>query len=120
MLDPDGWGATNATIYEWRQYLKRQLLIQRRYRSDLSGKLLHGGCDMHEGFVIRSDVPKNIWWQYKIFHPYNSFLLLPEEHRVQAPSREQCIEIAYARYGKENVLKWYYSLPFKVFPKHWE
>jgi len=115
-LDPrDHAWVSNDTIYEWRKHLKLQLLEQRRYMSDYSGKyLIH--VDMHEGILTRANVPKGVWWHYYIFHPYNCFLLLPEEHRFCAPSRQWCIQKAYDRYGRDNVKEWYDSLPFKSRP----
>lgn len=100
----------------FRAFLKNELLERRHYQSDLSGKWLYGGCEMHEGILTRANVPRGIWWHYMIFHEFNCFLLLPEEHRPFPPSREWCIEKAYERYGREAVKAWYYSLPFKSFP----
>jgi hypothetical protein len=116
-LDPLNYDwASNATTYEWRKFLKETLLIERKYKSDLSGRLLYNTCHMHEGILQRSVVPKNLWWQILIFHPYNSFLLLPEEHIPCPPSRAWCAVNAFERYGKEAVVDWFYSLPFKRFP----
>ena len=106
----------NNTIYKWRRYLKAELLRQRHFRSDWSGKSLLAGCHMHEGIITRATVPKSVRWHFLIYHPYNSILLLPEEHSPQPPSREWCIEKAYERYGEVFVKEWFYGLPFKVIP----
>ena len=102
-------------MYEWRQFLKKSLLEERKYKSDLSGKYLKG-CHMHEGIISRAVVPKSIKWQYLIFHPYNCFLLLPEEHIPNPPSREWSIEKSFEYYGEESVKNWFYGLPWKVIP----
>lgn len=114
-LDPRDHGITNDDIYEWRTYLRHRLLIQRNNLSDWSGEYLTQ-VHMHEGILTRANVPRNVKWHIHIFHPYNCFLLLPEEHIPCPPSREWCIQKAYDRYGVENVRDWYYSLPFKVYP----
>lgn len=101
-----------ASLYEWRQFLKKELLRKRKYRSDFSGKPLRQR-HMHEGILTRANVPKNISWHIKIYHEYNCFLLLPEEHIPQPPSREWCILRSYELYGKDAVIEWYYSLPWK-------
>lgn len=116
VLNPDDWGVDNSQIFTWRQLLKLKLLEKRKFKSDWSGKIITCGCDLHEGILTRANVPKSIWWQYKIFHEYNCFLLLPHEHTPQPPSREWAIQKAYAYYGRDVVRDWYYSLPFKVFP----
>lgn len=105
----------NHSIFEWRNHLKLWLLKERNYKSDLSGKHLFT-VEVHEGILTRANVPKNVWWQYFIFHPYNCFLLLPSEHRPQPPNREWCIQSAYARYGRDAVKSWYESLPFRARP----
>ena len=101
-----------TAVYEWRQFLKKELLKKRKYRSDLSGKPLTQ-CHMHEGILTRANVPKSIWWHVLIYHEINCFLLLPEEHIPQPPSREWCIQKAYDRYGSEVVQEWFYNLPWK-------
>lgn len=117
-LDPVDHGITNATMSDWRRYLKTELLKQRKYRSDYSGKLItdESGVELHEGIVTRANVPKGVSWHYLIFHPVNCFLLLPEEHRPTAPSRDWAIQRAYRRYGRDYVRSWYYGLPWKVKP----
>lgn len=115
-LDPRLHGVTNAGIYEWRQQLKQLLAIERGYKSDWSGESLYFNCEMHEGIITRGMANKSLEWHFAIFHPYNSFLLLAEEHRPAPPSRKWCIQNAVQRYGADNVVEWFYSLPFKVFP----
>jgi hypothetical protein len=115
-LDPrDHVWVDNDHIFEWRQYLKQELLQQRRYLSDYSGKYLTT-CEMHEGLITRANVPKNVWWQIFIYHPYNCFLLLPEEHRLHGHEREWAVKKSYERYGRNAVVLWFESLPFKVRP----
>lgn len=114
-LDPADYNLSNTNIHSWRQFLKQQLLIQRNYKSDFSGRQIYDSVEMHEGIVTRAVVPKSIWWQYLIFHPYNCFLLLPEEHHP-APSKEWAISKAYSLYGREAVREWFDSLPFKKKP----
>lgn len=107
----------NGNIRVWREQLKRTLLIERDYRSDWSGvSFMYAGCHLHEGIITRATVPASISWHYLIFHPYNSVLLLPDEHIPLPPSREWCIRHAYDLYGRDAVLTWYYALPFKAFP----
>lgn len=127
-LDPrDHKWVDNSSIFSWRQYLKSELLRQRGYVSDYSGKPITSmtGCHMHEGFVTRANVTKSakgmvdgeyIKWQFLIFHPFNSLLLLPEEHIPSPPSRTWCIQWAYNNYGHDVVVEWYKSLPFTVRP----
>jgi hypothetical protein len=105
----------NSNISKWRELLKEELLKKRKFKSDLSGQELYE-CHMHEGILTRANVPSCIKWSWMIFHEYNSFLLLPNEHIPNPPSREWCIERSFSLYGKDNVLEWYYSLPFKSFP----
>lgn len=114
-LDPRLHWHLHNNIYSWRLFLKKQLLKERKGLSDLSGQRLWA-CEMHEGILSRANVPKSIWWHYYIYHPYNCFLLLPEEHRPHSPSREWAIHKAFERYGKEKVVRWFNGLPFKVKP----
>lgn len=107
----------NKNYSKWRAELKRALLIERNYRSDLSGKsLIYEGCHLHEGIVTRATVPRGIWWSYQIYHPCNCFLLTPDEHIPNPPSREWCIEKAYALYGIDLVRDWFHNLPWKSIP----
>lgn len=120
LLDPRLYpGISNKTIYQWRQFLKENLLKQRQYKSDLSGKALYKGCDVHEGIITRGMVNKSVKWHYFIFHPINCFLLLPDEHSPIPPTKDKCYELACHRYGKEYVLEWLDSLPFKCKPRNW-
>lgn len=50
----------NSTIFSWRQFLKQELLRERGYKSDYSGKPITPltGCHMHEGIVTRANVTK--------------------------------------------------------------
>lgn len=115
-----GW-MSNEYTYEWRQLLKKYLLIERGWKSDLSDMSVSDrtGCHVHEAIASRAVVPKSLWWQYKIFHPYNCLLLLPEEHIPMPPSREQAIEILAARYGIDSIREWWYNeLNWKVVPFH--
>jgi len=116
ILDPTLYKVSNENIYEWRTFLKLELLKKRKFRSDLSGKSLVGNCDMHEGILTRANVPKSIDWSWQIYHEFNCFLLLREEHIPLPPDREWCIQKAYQLYGKREVRDWYYELPFKIFP----
>lgn len=117
MIIPEDYPwVSNQTIYEWRQLLKLELLNERQWRSDFSGKPLKGQCDMHEGIISRAVVPKSVEWHFRIFHPYNCFLLLPEEHRYSPPSRAWAISRAFERYGEETIREWFYSLPWKSVP----
>ncbi len=104
--------------YEWRQYLKSELLKRRGYRSDMSGLPItrSTGCEMHEGILTRANVPKGIRWHRQIYHEYNCFLLFTEEHIPCPPSRQFCIDRSYYLYGREAVRDWFYSLPFKALP----
>jgi len=114
---PDSISNENFSV--WRDTLKRALLQERNYRSDLSGKLLiYNGCHLHEGIVSRATVPRGIWWHYRIFHSCNSILLLPDEHIPQPPSREWCVGKLYEYYGRDAVRDWFYSLPWKAIPFH--
>lgn len=108
----------NSQIYAWRTLLKKHLLTERNLKSDLSGRRISNstGVHMHEGIISRAVVPKSVWWHYLIYHSYNSFLLLPEEHIPNPPSKQWAIEQAFARYGQENVCDWFYSLPWKAIP----
>jgi hypothetical protein len=114
-LDPADHGVTNNTLPAWRAVLKQELLKRRQYRSDFSGRLItyESGCEMHEGILSRAAVPKSVDWHWMIMSPYNCFLLLPEEHRPSPPSKEWAISKAYALYGRENVRRWFYGLPWK-------
>ena len=114
-LDPSCYGIKDVTA--WRKYLKEELLEKRNYKSDFSGKKL-SSCHMHEGILTRANVPKSLKWHILIYHEYNCFLLLEEEHIPFPPSREWCIEKSYELYGRDKVRFWYYHLPFKVFPFH--
>ena len=115
-LDPRSFSEYNHnnSITEWRRFLKLSLLKERKYRSDLTGRSVGDACEMHEGILPRVVVPKSIWWHFMIFHPYNCFLLRPEEHRPSPPNRELCYKLACERYGKPVVDAWIDSLPFKA------
>lgn len=119
-LSPDTYvlKIDNNTLGIWREYLKRELLFRRRYRSDWSGKLitLQTGCHLHEAILSRAVVPKSVWWHYKLHDERNCLLLLPDEHIPQPPSREWAIEYLYNKYGQDVIKEWYESLPFKSFP----
>lgn len=113
-LDPRYYAIND--VYTWRQFLKRELLTKRHWRSDLSGKKLTS-CHMHEGIVTRATVPKSVKWHLLIFSEYNSFLLLPDEHSPMPPQRDWAIARAYALYGRDTVREWFYEqLPWKVIP----
>ena len=120
MLSPDEWitPVDNNNFGLWREWLKRELLHKRHYRSDWSKRqiTLQTGCEMHEGILSRASVPKGIWWHYKLYHEYNSFLLLPEEHRPQPPSRSWCIGYMSELYGKDILKEWFESLPWRSKP----
>jgi len=66
--------------------------------------------------VSRAVVPKSVWWHYKIYHPFNSLLLLPDEHIPNPPNREQALEILSSRYGIDKIRFWYYNLNWKGDP----
>ena len=109
--------SSTPDIIGWRQFLKYELLRKRKWRSDFSGRsLIDRGCDMHEGIITRAVLRSGVWWHYQIYHEYNCFLLLREEHIPKAPSRQWAVQTAYERYGRDNVREWFYSLPFKVRP----
>lgn len=116
-LDPRNidW-VDNTTIFPWRQYLKAELLRQRSGVSDYSLTHLKGKVEMHEGIVTRAVVPKNVHWHWMIYHPYNCFLLTPQEHREHGHEREWALKRSYDLYGHENVIEWFESLPWKVRP----
>jgi len=116
-LSPAQW-VDKTNYQQWREFLKRELLHKRHYRSDWSGKrlTLSTGCEMHEGIITRAVVPLSVAWHVQIYHEFNCFLLLPEEHRPQPPSREWCVEHAYQLYGKQVVQDWFYGLPWKGKP----
>ena len=115
-LDPcDHAWVNNSTIFSWRQYLKSELLRQRGYVSDYSGKPLLS-VEMHEGIVTRAAVNKTVPWHYLIYHPYNCFLLSPEEHREVGYKSEWSLQRAYDLYGRDTVREWFYSLPWKGKP----
>lgn len=118
-LDPKNYDwVNNDNIFSWRQFLKQVLLWERKYCSDYSGKRFRplDVIEMHEGLVTRANVPKSISWQYLIYHPYNCFLLTHEEHEKQGHKREWALQRSYELYGRENVIKWFESLPFRVRP----
>lgn len=109
----------NSTIYWWRWLLKIHLLHEREWVSDLSGMPFDpnmANCEMHEGIITRGTLPKSVEWHWRIYHPYNCFLLLPQEHRPNPPSREWAIETSFRYYGEDNVREWFYGLPWKVTP----
>jgi hypothetical protein len=114
-LDPKDHNLTNDDLFVWRNHLREKLLQQRRYVSDYSGEYLTR-VEMHEGILTRANVPRNVWWHILIYHPYNSFLLLPDEHRPKCPSRQWCVQKAYERYGREAVRDWFYELPWRGKP----
>jgi len=117
LLMPTNWHKpiNRYNYWEWRDYLKKELLKKRACKSDWSGKYLMT-CHMHEGILTRANVPKNIPFFWMIFSEINCFLLLPEEHIPNPPSREWCIQRSFDRYGEDVVRNWYYSIPFKVRP----
>lgn len=113
ILNPEFFDVHNDTIYEWRQFLKFELLKKRNWKSDFSGKELKE-CHMHEGIIPRRMAPKNLWWHYKIFSEYNSILLLPSEHIPQPPSRQWCYNYLCNLYTPDIIDNWIASLPFKI------
>lgn len=117
-LNPADHGVTNRWLKPWRAYLKLELLKQRGWKSDFSGRRITEitGCHLHEGILSRADLPANVIWAWRLHHPYNCFLLLPDEHIPNPPSRAWAISKAYALYGRDNVREWYYGLPFKKRP----
>lgn len=115
-LNPNNYTwVSNKTMYEWRKFLKEELLKINQYCSDYSGTYSLQ-LQMHEGIVSRAVVPKSIWWHYQIYVPENCFLLTPEEHIPQSPSKEWCVQKAFEKYGEEQVKAWFYGLPWKVIP----
>lgn len=114
-LDPAKTVLNDKTVYNWRFFLKKELLNKRGWKSDFSGKPIsdNTGCHMHEGIVTRGMVPRGIAWHLLIFNEINCFLLLPEEHIPSPPSREWAIQKAYEYYSREVVRDWFYGLPWK-------
>lgn len=119
ILDPclyPGYQSNDRTS-EWRAFLKEVLLQKRKFASDLSGKSLERfGCHMHEGIIPRAVVPASIKWSWRIHCEYNIFLLTPDEHIPNPPSRSWCYGLACERYGKDVIDAWIESLPFKTPP----
>lgn len=120
-LNPAEWDTpiSNSNFWIWRNYLKGALIYKRHYKSDLSGLPLNltTGCELHEGIITRAVVPLSVKWHFMIYHEFNSFLLLPHEHRPQPPSRKWCVERAYELYSRDEVRNWYYGyLPWKSKP----
>ena len=105
----------NSDTYYWRKALKYHLCNKFNYTSDLSGTPFKV-CHLHEGILTRANVPKSLSWQWMIFHEYNCFLLTPEEHIPNPPSREWAVQKSFDKYGIDNVIQWFYSLPFKYHP----
>lgn len=112
-LSPENWivPVTRNNYTQYREWLKRELLFKRHYRSDWSGECLtiSSGCELHEGIVPRRVVPLSVSWHVLIYHEINSFLLLPAEHRPQPPSRSWCVGKAYELYGRDAVRNWFYN-----------
>lgn len=115
LLNPKIHPEWKGSIYDWRQFLKKELLIKRNWKSDWSGEKLLT-CEMHEGIVTRAMVPKSIKWHYLIYDERNSFLLLPSEHRPNPPSKSWCVGRAYELYGRDVIRDWFYGLPWKSIP----
>jgi hypothetical protein len=117
LYDPSSWhkSITRHNYWEWRAYLKLELLRKRQWRSDWSGRYL-STCEMHEGILTRANAPLGLPFFWMIYHEYNCFLLLTEEHHPQPPSRGWCIQKSFERYGEDAVRDWFNSIPFKVRP----
>lgn len=109
-LSPPEWVNKN-NFNQWRQFLKKELLHKRHYRSDFSGKALtlSAGCHLHEGIITRARVPLSVSWHVLIYNEINSFLLLPEEHIPQPPPPCWCVLRAYELYGRDAVRQWFYE-----------
>lgn len=122
VYDPRMMGVKVNNTYQakaWRKRLRRDLYRVRSGWCDVCGHWLHKrGFEVHEGIVTRRDVqgwryPERAW----IFTEFNCVLLCPTCHRPTPPSRQAVWDLQCKRYGEEAMKKWYYSLPFKVFPR---
>lgn len=100
-----------------REALRKFLFIERQERSDLTQRTLTH-FDMHEGIFPRRYV--NTAKQSLLFHPYNCFLLLREEHIPEPPSRALCFWLSVARYGLDHINRWIDFLPFKTKDFPWK
>lgn len=78
--------------------------------------LLHGSMiDIHEAIVTKGDVqgwPNN--WKIIIINKYNCVAVHRQCH--QHGMREQAWKAKCELFGKEEMEKWYYSLPWKIGP----
>lgn len=103
---------------ESRTLLRKYLFVERQQRSDLTQRNLTTGFDMHEGIFPRRYINKKS--QHLLFHPFNCFLLLREEHIPEPPSRTVCFWLAVARYGIDQIQEWINNLPFKTIDHVWK
>lgn len=104
---------TKKELTAWKGELRSKLYAMNKGRSYISGHVLHGKYDMHEGIVPRYIVPKNVNWHWQLFTGVNCMLIEHDWHMDRPPNRIISYWMAVARYGKEVVDTWVDSLPFK-------
>ena len=83
-------------------------------KSDLSGKSLDYGFDMHEALFQRRWLPKKHQWV--LMCEYNVLLLRRDEHIPSPPTRTESYQILCKIYTQAVIDEWVESLPFKVPP----
>lgn len=74
-------------------------------------------CDKHEGIVTKGDVqgwPKP--WRVIIINPYNCVFVDRSCHKHGM--KDFFWEYKCKLFGEEEIRRWYYSLPFRVFPRN--
>ena len=94
----------------------RKLLKLQKNLCPVCQKLICGICDRHEGIVTKGDVqgwPKP--WRIVIINPYNCVYVHRDCH--QHGLRDFFWKHKCEIFGEDEMRKWYYSLPFKVFPR---
>lgn len=116
---PPGFPYPGAGLNETRAILLWDLMREQKGLCVGCGKPIQssGPISIHEAIVTRGDVqgwPRS--WRVIIHNKYNC-ILVHQESCHKHGDREKWWEYKISVYGEEEMKRWYYSLPFKVFQR---
>ena len=113
---PEGFPEPGEVYSAVKPVLAQSLAIVQKQKCPVCDLALNTIIDPHEGIVTKGDVqgwPKP--WRIIIINIYNTVLVHRDCHRHGL--REFFWEYKCELFGEDEIRKWYYSLPFKTFPR---
>jgi len=105
--DLDDWAPDD------RDVLAALLAHMQSYRCPVCGEPLYDLTDIHEAIVTKGDVQS--WpdsWKFLIFNLFNCIVVHRRCHKHG--NRQHWWDYKCVIFGREEMSRWYYSLPFKT------